>query len=72
MVNNQLKKYEKRGVEEKNHIGKKKGLVWVCPGCLGHGSTRRVNRVFTLADLLPYSNLSSHQVPGQPIRPIRV
>jgi len=23
-VNNQLKKYKKRGVEEKNHIGKKK------------------------------------------------
>jgi len=60
MSNNQLKKYEKERSRRKTIFEKKKGLVRVRPGGSGHGSTRRVDEVFTPAGLFPYPNQSSH------------
>jgi len=55
---------KKEGFRRKTTFKKKKGLVWVRPGPLGHWSTEFC-WVFTLADLLSYPNRSSHGVPGR-------
>ena len=51
---------KKRGLGEKPYLKKKKGLVRVRPGGSGHGSTCRVDEVFTPVGLFPYPNQSSH------------
>jgi hypothetical protein len=60
---------KKRGLGEKPHL-KKKGHVRVRPGGSGHGSTRRVDEVFTPAGLFPYPNQSSHRSTGSRVDPL--